>query len=1067
MSDFLDVLSPSALANLQKANTELTTMIRNVATLTGSMNGLTIPSNNDAQVRQLNADLLAQKQIIKDLQKQITSLANARTQNNTRTSEEIVNQRTLAQNADRQTRATSALVGAYANLNAQHQIASTRLQNLIVRGRQATQTQSQYNRELRTAQRDFDVLNRRVLSADQAVGRFNRNVGNYPRQAVMGIKDLIGAFGIAGGVTLFATVVKDIFQTTKELQSLDNALKQVTDTQENFIQQQQFLTRISEAYGAEIQGLTKQFTQFYVSAKDKISGTEIQNIFESITKAGASMGLSVESQERAFLALNQMMSKGVVSAEELRGQLGEALPGAFGIMAKAVGVTEKELGKMLKSGELLASDVLPKFAKQLEITYGIENVTRIDTLSASTNRFTNTWTEFVRNLNDSPTSGIGNFFNVIVTGATWALGKLTNLMSSLDELRAKGMKQGTIAGTTSFNEQFKVDFKPLSADEKKKIQDRVSEINKEILTASNQEQAKLRGEQQNLLSQLYSADPKKIKSTIAKVASDTYREYAIEYNTLSKKTRDLATKAGLKGDDLNFFIDRGVDPARKTELKELMAKELEVYRLATKNDEVTIKSKTEIVKLTKDQISELERLKKLEEERLKNIYERELSDLERKKDISQANFEDEKQYAEKRIQLSEDIALYENLIALRRFEENVKLHKDSLDLQKIDANNYQTEQENIIKRSEDRILKIKKDNFDAFTEYRQKYGKPADEETFGVGVTFLPTDELDKMIEGYQKLNEEKSKSKKLTEDEKKAIDDFLLSFTEGFFGDAGLPTLFKVLNNEIEGFGDNWKVTFNAIAEIAQEAFNFISEASNANFQNEYDNLEKQKNVALLFAGDSASAKEEIERQAEQKRKEIARREFQAQKAQALFNIAINTAQAIVGALATLPSPSAVPLSIAVGAIGAVQLGLVASRQIPEFWKGTDNAPEGFALTQERGREIITDKYGNIKSTGSDKGAQLTYLNKGDKVLNNDKTMDFLMFNSDLNNILSNNGINSPIVNVQGNTTDLTPVVNAINNKPTMNLSIGKDGLNVYVANGHTNKEITNRRTSFKGYGV
>jgi hypothetical protein len=80
---------------------------------------------------------------------------------------------------------------------------------------------------------------------------------------------------------------------------------------------------------------------------------------------------------------------------------------------------------------------------------------------------------------------------------------------------------------------------------------------------------------------------------------------------------------------------------------------------------------------------------------------------------------------------------------------------------------------------------------------------------------------------------------------------------------------------------------------------------------------------------------------------------------------------------------------------------------------------------------------------------------------------MDFLMFNNDLNAMLNNNQIGMPIVNVESNKTDLTPVVNAINNKPTMNLSIGKDGLNVYVANGHTNKEIINRRTSFKGYGV
>jgi len=298
-----------------------------------------------------------------------------------------------------------------------------------------------------------------------------------------------------------------------------------------------------------------------------------------------------------------------------------------------------------------------------------------------------------------------------------------------------------------------------------------------------------------------------------------------------------------------------------------------------------------------------------------------------------------------------------------------------------------------------------------------------------------------------------------------KKLNDYLRTFSEGALSEAGFGNLFKILNDEIYGFGENFAVTFNAIAESAQEAFNFISEASNSNFENEYANLEKQKNIALLFAGESASARAEIEAQAEQRQREIRRREFQAQKQIALFNIAVNTAQGIVSALAS--TPPNVPLSIAIGVIGAVQAGVVASRQIPEFWKGTDNAPEGWALTQEKGREIITDKYGNIKNTGSDKGAQYTYLNKGDKVLNNDKTMDFLMFNSDLNNILSNNGISSPIVNVQGNTTDLTPVVNAINSKETFQLSIDENGFNKRIKNGHTSKVITNRRTSFKGLGV
>ena len=57
----------------------------------------------------------------------------------------------------------------------------------------------------------------------------------------------------------------------------------------------------------------------------------------------------------------------MLKGKELRGQLEEALPGAFGIMAKAVGVTEKELQNMMKAGEVLADEVLPKRSEERRV----------------------------------------------------------------------------------------------------------------------------------------------------------------------------------------------------------------------------------------------------------------------------------------------------------------------------------------------------------------------------------------------------------------------------------------------------------------------------------------------------------------------------------------------------------------------------------------------------------------------------------------------------------------------------------------------------------------------------
>lgn len=112
-------------------------------------------------------------------------------------------------------------------------------------------------------------------------------------------------------------------------------------------------------------------------------------IFEGVSTGIAAMGLSAEQQSGALLALGQMASKGTVSAEELRGQLGERIPGAFGLAAKAMNVTEAELNKMLQRGEIASKDFLPAFAEQMQKTFGIKALEAANGPTAVQNRFEN------------------------------------------------------------------------------------------------------------------------------------------------------------------------------------------------------------------------------------------------------------------------------------------------------------------------------------------------------------------------------------------------------------------------------------------------------------------------------------------------------------------------------------------------------------------------------------------------------------------------------------------------------------------------------------------------------
>ena len=88
--------------------------------------------------------------------------------------------------------------------------------------------------------------------------------------------------------------------------------------------------------------------------------------------------MSSEDAHLSYLALSQMMSKGKVSSEELRRQLGERMPIAMEAMARAVGVTIQELDGLLKAGKLLSKDVMMPFVKEMENMLPTVDVDNID-----------------------------------------------------------------------------------------------------------------------------------------------------------------------------------------------------------------------------------------------------------------------------------------------------------------------------------------------------------------------------------------------------------------------------------------------------------------------------------------------------------------------------------------------------------------------------------------------------------------------------------------------------------------------------------------------------------------
>jgi lambda family phage tail tape measure protein len=150
-----------------------------------------------------------------------------------------------------------------------------------------------------------------------------------------------------------------------------------------------FLRETSDKLGLELQPTADAFVRLAASARGTaLEGEPTRKIFESVVGAMSRLGMSSARTQDALNALGQMMSKGVVQAEELRGQLGDHLPGAVQLAARALGVSTAKLMEMVSSGQLLASDLLPRLARELDKTFGTG---RVDTLQSNLNRLGTAW----------------------------------------------------------------------------------------------------------------------------------------------------------------------------------------------------------------------------------------------------------------------------------------------------------------------------------------------------------------------------------------------------------------------------------------------------------------------------------------------------------------------------------------------------------------------------------------------------------------------------------------------------------------------------------------------------
>ncbi|MDK2124497.1 tape measure protein [Parachitinimonas caeni] len=181
----------------------------------------------------------------------------------------------------------------------------------------------------------------------------------------------------------------------------------------------EYLRVTANKLGLEFTSTSASYMKLAAASRGtSLEGQKTRDIFESVAKASSVMGLSAVETEGALLAISQMISKGSVQAEELRGQLGERLPGAFQIASRAMGVSTSALSKMLEQGQVISDDFLPKFAQQLKTELGDAAEQAGDRAQAVVNRLANSWHEFKVSVAES---GVAKVVLAEVEGASAAM----------------------------------------------------------------------------------------------------------------------------------------------------------------------------------------------------------------------------------------------------------------------------------------------------------------------------------------------------------------------------------------------------------------------------------------------------------------------------------------------------------------------------------------------------------------------------------------------------------------------------------------------------------------------
>ncbi|HDL0247732.1 TPA: tape measure protein [Escherichia coli] len=248
------------------------------------------------------------------------------------------------------------------------------------------------NNHSENASNGLDVLATSAIKAGTAIYSFQTALEAYRKIMEVGLK-------------------KEASQRAAQFVLGDEGAKRATD----------FVKNLANNTGVDQIETLSSFAKFSAGAGD-MNADQKESLFSNVIGTSRLMGLSTDEINGILKAFEQMASKGKIQAEELRGQLGDRMAGAFQLFARSLGMTTEELDKAMKDGKVLSKDVLPKVSaemgRMIDKAGGWEKI--INSTQTQLGRLSNSWNNNLALMFDGSQEGLTDFTR-----------SLTNLLNSL------------------------------------------------------------------------------------------------------------------------------------------------------------------------------------------------------------------------------------------------------------------------------------------------------------------------------------------------------------------------------------------------------------------------------------------------------------------------------------------------------------------------------------------------------------------------------------------------------------------------------------------------------------